>query len=406
MGFLFFLSYARTDDDIYVQQFYHDLSAEVRAYAGLHPRAEVGFLDRSNLEMGAEWEPRLLEALAECRTFVALLSPRYVVSEPCGREWTVFAERLQRYEADVEVRPPALIPVQWLIPRRLPTAVERRQYDNDQLPPAYRELGLRQLIRLQKRRDAYLELLAHLARRIVDTAEHHPIPNGSTDRAFSEVPNAFAPSAPRPTAVTQPHQVHFLVAAPTSSELSGVDLGETVRIQDYYGGRSRDWAPYRPEAVEPLALRACTVAQARQFASSVSDLPAPGHAEMLSLVDGQVIVLLVDVWAARLASYREALAQLSHRDDSLAAVMVPSNHSDRQTRAEWPRLLPPLRTIFLRRAVDGDVAALRTGILSHDAFDADLGVVLETARNQTLNSGTARRPMPDDPGPPPTLDGP
>ena len=402
MGIYFFLSYARGDDDSHVHQFYRDLCGEVRAYAGLSPSEQVGFLDATNLEVGAEWAKRLLGALVECRTFVALLSPRYVVSAPCGREWTVFAERLQRYEAEAGLASSALVPVRWLVPRRTPEVVERLQYDNDHLPPAYREVGLRQLMRLQRHRDSYLELVTHLARHIVDTADLHPIPQGATDRSFSDIPNAFAPmpdlaqSSPSP-----PHEVRFLVAAPTVAELAAPGLAEASRQGTWYGMRSLDWAPYRPETVEPLAERARAVAHERDFASSVGDVVGA-----LPRTDNQLVVLLVDVWAARLASYRQALTQLSTRDESMAAVMVPSNHSDQQTQEQWPSLLQLVRSIFLRRAVNGDSAAFRAGILSPRAFDADLGVVLETAKNRTFTTGLARRPMPEDPHPRPVLDGP
>jgi hypothetical protein len=112
----FFLSYARGDDDVSVQRFFHDLSAEVRAHAGLSAGEEVGFFDVHSLEVGAAWSSRLVDALSRCQSFIALVSPRYLISEPCGREWMIFAERLRRYEREVGVSPSVLLPLLWLAP--------------------------------------------------------------------------------------------------------------------------------------------------------------------------------------------------------------------------------------------------------------------------------------------------
>ncbi|MFB9356850.1 TIR domain-containing protein, partial [Actinoplanes nipponensis] len=89
----FFLSYARGRDDVYVHQFFQDLSQEVRALAGLGPEAEVGFLDHRSIQPGDVWPETLVDALSRCQAFLALCSPAYFLSEPCGREWAIFAER-------------------------------------------------------------------------------------------------------------------------------------------------------------------------------------------------------------------------------------------------------------------------------------------------------------------------
>ncbi|GFJ84756.1 toll/interleukin-1 receptor domain-containing protein [Phytohabitans houttuyneae] len=70
----FFLSYARGDEDDLVRQFFNDLSVEVRVRAGLHKDAEVGFID-ARMKAGTVWSAELAEALSQCRSFIALLSP-------------------------------------------------------------------------------------------------------------------------------------------------------------------------------------------------------------------------------------------------------------------------------------------------------------------------------------------
>jgi hypothetical protein len=68
----FFLSYARGDDDEYVQRFYLDLCREIRVCEGL-PRGErVGFMDTASIRVGAKWPNELVAALKECGVFLPL----------------------------------------------------------------------------------------------------------------------------------------------------------------------------------------------------------------------------------------------------------------------------------------------------------------------------------------------
>jgi hypothetical protein len=82
---LFFFSYARADDDGYVQRFYADLVNEVGRQSGRRDD-DVGFRDLSTIPVGSPWRQRLIEALSRTRTFVALCSPTYYGSEFCGKE--------------------------------------------------------------------------------------------------------------------------------------------------------------------------------------------------------------------------------------------------------------------------------------------------------------------------------
>src|SRR5690242_4825127 len=88
----FFLSYARTprlpddpgDPDKWIAKLYEDLCTNVIQFAkGKSPN--VGFMDRE-IFPGEQWPNRLAQALACCRVFVPLYSPRYFESEECGKE--------------------------------------------------------------------------------------------------------------------------------------------------------------------------------------------------------------------------------------------------------------------------------------------------------------------------------
>ena len=94
--FLYF-SYAHADDGPFLRKFYEDLEEEIRALTGL-PRAQIGFLDRNDIALGAVWDAVIDEQLRTCRVFVPLYSASYVQSAHCGKELAVFRERLHNYQ--------------------------------------------------------------------------------------------------------------------------------------------------------------------------------------------------------------------------------------------------------------------------------------------------------------------
>jgi FxsC-like protein len=388
----FFLSYARSDDDAYVARFYRDLCSEVRVRAGLPSAQEVGFFDTESIEIGAPWSVRLVTALSTCRTFVALCSPRYFVSEPCGREWQIFSDRQSRREQRT-TQPSTILPVVWLPPRQMPAVVEELQYSAAALGEAYQREGLRQLMRLRRYRDAYVRCLSALAVQIVDvasngpepsTASHHVVDFSSVDSAFHDNHSAQPASQPGSERQVDASRVHFVVVAPDRHKAA------TVR-QDvsYYGETPMDWAPYRPSLPGSLVEFARRIAEDRGFDSRAVGLDLfvrdRGH------YPAEIVVLLVDGWATQLGDFRLGLARLSELLRSsgapASAAMVPSSHEDSETRASWWRLSDGLRSIFLDRITAGDTVTFRWSILTHRTFDEDLQVVLEVARNLIFMRG-------------------
>jgi FxsC-like protein len=381
----FFLSYARSDDDPHVEHFFKDLCAEVRVRAGLPSTAEVGFFDTHSIEIGATWSSELVRALSECCTFLALCSPRYFVSEMCGREWQIFHDRIERFGRTTGTCPPLLMPVLWLPLRAIPDPVGRLQYDNEVFSEAYRRSGLRQLMRLQRNHDDYLDALTVLADRIVENAASPvlpPVPDHSTID-FERVPSAFhrvaphtgpapgqaAPAAPRPD------HVYFVVAAPDRQEASTVR-----RNVEFYGDGSVDWAPYLPALPDSLASFARSVAEKRGLASDVLLVSAPGTLDEAAAASS-IVVLLVDPWAPQIETYRLALADHEERSPA-AAAMVPRNYQDPETYDNWGRLSNELQRVFVSKLSTGDATVYRSDNLNHRTFGEDLQVVLEKARNR------------------------
>jgi FxsC-like protein len=385
----FFLSYARSDDDAYVEQFFEDLSGEVRVRAGLTRGETVGFLDRSSIEVGALWSKDLVDALSTCTTFVGLCSPRYIASEPCGQEWHVFEKRCRQFEEIHGHRSTALLPALWLPPRRMPPAVQRVQYDQTAFGDAYRRDGLRQLMRLNRYHDEYLVAVSVLAQHIVDNGEIDRLPPvpAAERLEFASAPSAFhvVPTGDEVLSASsaKPRDVHFIVAAPSRDE------ARTIRHNlEFYGELALDWAPYGPTHAVPLAGFAREIAARRGLTASASAISlAPESTTFVDPGTGMITVLLVDAWTTQLDTYRNALARHEDRRAATAA-MVPRNPEDTETHEHWRRLSDGLRSLFLDRIASGESLTFRSDILTHRAFDEDLQIVLETARNRSFAHGT------------------
>jgi FxsC-like protein len=407
----FFLSYAREDTDEFVEGFFRDLSGEVRGFAGLGRHEEVGFLDKHSIELGARWPSRLVRALSDCRCFLALCSPRYFVSEACGKEWAVFEDRLRQYEHGAE-SPPVLVPVLWLPTRRMPDIALGRQYEIDVLGDAYSRDGLRQLMRLQRNRDAYLNAVSVLARHIVDHSDRE-LPPYRGRMAFEQIPNAFqrepealdgyhnneeVPAPERRPAEATSRYVHFVVAAPTRERVASTRLR---RDTSYYGEQPPDWAPYRPEPSGPIAEHARLIAADQSFESAVAGIEDLPERLEFAKRNNQLVVFLVDAWATKLSDHRQALLNCDrlHGGEPATAVMVPASHHDPETIEHWTDLSNRLKNVLPNRFSGGDYRMFRHGIVSDPAFAADLRVALSTAQNRVLVRGTPRQPLPPDPVP-------
>lgn len=180
---VFFLSYARhhratedktgtaEDPDRWTLRFFDDLTFEVAELTTLPRHSRPGFMDRE-LRVGQEWPRRISEALAACRVFVPLYTPRYFTSLSCASEWYLFQARQSAHELTSGTRPEAIIPVLWLpMPdTELPAAARALQFDHHALGEAYARLGFLQLIRLARFKDEYQLAIHALAREVVRVA--------------------------------------------------------------------------------------------------------------------------------------------------------------------------------------------------------------------------------------------
>ncbi|WP_344656398.1 TIR-like protein FxsC [Catenulispora subtropica] len=200
----FFLSYARmppTNDigafrgeaDKDVIEFYQDLCTAIRHLAVVKPGAQAGYLDRA-MGTATQWEVAVQEALATCRTFVALYKPAYFESTWCGREWAAFERRQQLAREAGSIAYDAIIPVLWVdeasLPDPLPKAARPVQYEDAGQPDRYRTQGLWEL-RFGMYDHDYKRATIAIARTIVRIARSTQIPPCDISE-FSQDANAFS----------------------------------------------------------------------------------------------------------------------------------------------------------------------------------------------------------------------
>jgi len=405
----FFLSYARGDDDDYVDKFYRELCSEIRALTGLGSDVEVGFFDSHSIDPGQRWSEKLVDALLGCKTFIPLYSPAYFLSEPCGREWTIFAHRTDNHGWPPDQIPP-LIPLIWMPQLEVPEVVTPYQWSSDSLGKVYNSSGLRRLLRLQRNHDEYVDFVSAVADRIVRAASA-PRLTQAERLVFDEVPSAFHtfpahnPADRTPAADPTPHAssqvVHFVVAAAADSEAA------TVRSNIiYYGNHPHDWTPYLPAYPRPLAEYACSVAARKSFRSTVATIDQLNELIAQANQTNQIVVLLVDVWSTKIDRFHVVLHEYDSRNEPTTAVMIPLNPDDAETQAHSGELSNRTRQTFINNALRHDDVMFRSSVLTYQTFGADLQVVLEVARNRVFIRGKVYRRPPGPGHPRPILEGP
>ncbi|GAA1817771.1 hypothetical protein GCM10009682_43220 [Luedemannella flava] len=402
----FFLSHAREDDPRSVIRFFNDLSSEVRNLAGADPHDTVGFLDEQSLYVGQRWQLALADALASCKCFVAMTSPRYFRRDYCGREWGAFSDRLAAYERQWKRPAPALLPVRW-IPMAVPHPLaEDIQLHSAGTAASYLKYGLRHMLDLQRFHDDYQEFVFDLAQRIVNVAAEYDLPPPRRPIRLEEVADAFTitsttdapPPGRRPVSAVGPARlstravVHFVIVAGTRESMSAVR-----RKLEYYGDTAVDWAPFRPDVDETLAEFASRVAEDRMFDSEVTDISRLGECLELAKRRNDLVVLLVDAWSPALAEHQQALLDYDNHDGNTSAVLVPFNSSDDETRADATELQVRLASVLPRHIERRDRVMLRPHIPTPELFSTDLEEILEVAQNRVFRTGTVNPQVPDRP---------
>jgi hypothetical protein len=288
MGPLFFVSYASsTGDRGPVQRLHSDVQKEIHSLLGRGPGTS-GRLKRA--APTSEPDPAVLDS----RCMVALYSADYLRDRQCGKEWSVFLERMNRRTRKTGQKPASLVGVLWrpegLV---LPRIVADTGQILDDVGQGYRGLGALGLMQDPGGWDGYRLIVRRIAQRIAQAAAT-PLPEmtEADSRAVSprfsadrpqradaaqpaESPRAYrhqraarrrephpglrsAPPPARPATAER----HVIVALVTGDRGRMEELRRSVSA---YGETAQDWRPFEPHDEEPAvsivrrALRACDI---------------------------------------------------------------------------------------------------------------------------------------------------
>lgn len=392
----FFLSYPRTrwpdtqdegESDHWVNAFSRDLTAEVAAQAA-RTRAVMPGVAQMEAALGAIPPVRRVSvALANCRVFVPLYSPEYFDSPQCGREWTVFNDRVQAdYAATAHVKD-AVVPVLWqpLDSEAVPPIARRYQLYSDALGEVYRRRGIRQLLLQRPLREQYRAALSALARQIVVLAERGA-PAPGPQRVLERAPDAFATAGWSPA---DRRELRIVVAAPVAGRLP---RGPSP---DVYGAAPEHWRPYWPDQPSSVAQIAERIGRALGFHPIVepfeqcSELRSGGRATAPTL-------LLVDPWATQEPLLAERLLRfdLISKEKTWVRLAVPWNRGDDGTNNHVVELNSGLLRVLQRTShrCQVETPAAVAGLRTAADFNRELPSVISTAEKRFLQQVRAFPP--------------
>jgi FxsC-like protein len=388
----FFLSYAhtprhdageQTDPDYWVEELFRDLSRHMRGMLGLSPDVDPGFMDRE-LRPGNEWPRALARALATCRVFIPLYSRRYFASVHCGKEWSAFARRIDRYRQGSSERARFIVPALW-VPLRGPVPPEVAPYDAAEFGDAYAEQGFYGIMKLTRYRDEYEAAVRRLARQIVDAGKGTPVqgalPPGPVEK-YEQLANAFGESH---QAGDGERRVLVTVAAlDTSSKAHGGSAAQ-------YGDTAREWTPYPEESTRPLAQEAADLATSLGYLPEVGGLAEHEHELLSPVPPSRAMVLIVDPWAVRVRELLHILRKIDSSDKPWISVVVAWNPKDSKMVADEGDLRAGLSAALPNKLVEGRVTSALAvrGVPTLAEFGMVVPAVLREAERSFLRFASA-----------------
>jgi len=388
----FFLSYAhtprhdpdeQTDPDYWVEELFRDLSRHMRGMLGLSSDADPGFMDRE-LRPGNEWPSTLARALATCRVFIPLYSRRYFASVHCGKEWSAFTRRIDRYGQGSGERTRFIVPALW-VPLRGPVPSEVVGYEAADFGDAYADLGFYGIMKLTRYRDEYESAVGQLARQIVDagkqTIKQKPLPPGPVEK-YEQLENAFG--AARHTGDGERRVLVTVAALDASNQSIGGSAAQ-------YGETARDWTPYPEESTRPLAEEAADLATSLGYLPEVGGLAEHEQELMNPVPPTRAMVLIVDPWAARVQELLDILRKIDSSDKPWISVVVAWNPKDSKMVADERDLRAALSAALPNKLVEGRVTSALAvrGVPTLEDFGMVVPAVLRAAERSYLRFAPA-----------------
>ena len=209
----FFFSYARNDYESskrtiitndgsrtvnYLEIFFEEVSKEVSSLTGENPD-KVVYCDIERLKISDYWNKQLVEGLQNSSVLLAIISPAYLKSWNCGREVQFFIKRSNRLRLlSGQQQSHQIIPVFWEdasvcfrgLDKNVSKFLKEFQWSQTGMPENYPSVGIGKMYKLMSLREC-AQVVAQIAKRIVEIAAMRPeLPQLGEDD-FSEMPSAW-----------------------------------------------------------------------------------------------------------------------------------------------------------------------------------------------------------------------
>jgi FxsC-like protein len=380
---VFFFSCNGEDADEALLGFFQDLNAAVARQAGIS-KDSAGFIFLDERTVGTGWPDSAGKALEECRVFVPVLTPSFINSQPCGREYFAFRERLKEAGLGWE----RVLPIWWVpILDELPPAI-KHVVDSRQLRDIvdHAEHGMR-LVFEQRRgyESPYALLLSTLAQMVVSRAEARPALENSTPIDLLNGPSIFdLPAEPPPPQAPRggPKRVHILIAAGTKDQMAATGK-RTDR--HYYGDSEEDWDPFYPNTIRVLAQDVSLAAINNSLLPDVHSISANTISEIEEWEkQRQIVVFLVDSWATYVDSLATWLNDYDKRRFNNTAIVMPFPEDDSETRESELELRNGLFA-YIPRTMQGDSKLYREDSGTLEQFLLVIDQVLHELRRRIVS---------------------
>jgi FxsC-like protein len=404
MSYLFFLSYARDDNntDGLVKKFYEDLSKDIAGKIAASPN-DVGFFDGAEIEPGAAWDQKLALALQQSSVFIAIYSPYYFQKKFCGKEWAVFRSRVEVYAKGLPKGsefPALMFPVLWqkedyVLPR-IPTPLDRIQYKFDDYGRAYAEQGLRVMLRNKKFRQQYDDFIPVLADKIIEAAQRHKLPALPNPPALDQITETFpaASTAPAEVAAPQaaganPRYVKFIFLAGRKQELQPF----RASLDPYGEENGGEWKPWLPDPRDEVDRLVQDVIHRENF---VSEGAIPLDDNLEKRLDeaestNKIVVIVVDMWTLQLANYRKLMHDVVDPKQLVnCVIVVPWNPQDAEAVNQRQKLETLLQATFVRHTAS-ESPDLLTQIDSATKMKDRLAAMLQVTKSKIIKRAEVQR---------------
>jgi TIR domain len=263
MPYRFFFSYARETYKAsqiggknLLDQFFEDLSSQVALEAGERIE-EVGYRDVDRLRISDDWGPDLIAGMQDSAVLLCVISPHYLKSLPCGREFGLFQERLALSEGPPKERKNRVLPVFWIgepschhamLPH-VKDFVRSMQLMQKGLPNDYPLVGLSDFYGQQDGVACY-KFRKRLAERILELSNLPILPKLQNPAQFGKLVSFFEPrrSFGDEQVAEGPRGTNIVYAVATR------DLAGEAKIETRYGEKSEDWKPFKDKPNRTIDL--------------------------------------------------------------------------------------------------------------------------------------------------------